>query len=41
VKQSLGAHHVVPALDFSFDVNFNQNWDKDPSKKEQVDREYS
>lgn len=41
VKQSLGAHHVVPALDFSLDVNFNQNWDNDPSKKEQVDREYS
>lgn len=41
VKQSLGAHHVVPALDFSLDVNFNQNWDNDPSKKEAVDREYS
>lgn len=41
VKQSLGAHHVVPALDFSLDVNFSQNWDNDPSKKEQVDREYS
>ncbi len=41
VKQSLGAHHVVPSIDFSFDVNFNQKWDQDPSKKEQVDREYS
>ncbi len=41
VKQSLGAHHVVPALDFSFDVNFNEKWDKDEEKKAQVDREYS
>lgn len=41
VKQALGAHHVVPALDFSFDVNFQENWTKDPEKKEQVDREYS
>ena len=41
VKQSLGAHHVVPSLDFSLDVNFNQNWDKDPSKREDADREYS
>lgn len=41
VKQALGAHHVVPALDFSFDVNFNEKWDKDPEKKAQVDREYS
>ncbi len=41
VKQALGAHHVVPSLDFSFDVNFTDNWTKDPSKKDQVDREYS
>ncbi len=41
VKQALGAHHVVPALDFSIDVNFTENWDKDASKKEAVDREYS
>lgn len=41
VKQALGAHHVVPALDFSFDVNFTENWSKDPTKKDQVDREYS
>ncbi|MDF2158755.1 DNA mismatch repair endonuclease MutL [Algoriphagus sp. CAU 1675] len=41
VKQALGAHHVVPALDFSIDVNFTENWDKDVSKKEAVDREYS
>ncbi len=41
VKQSLGAHHVVPSLDFSLDVNFNEKWDQDPTKKEQVDREYS
>ncbi|WP_296699020.1 DNA mismatch repair endonuclease MutL [Algoriphagus sp.] len=41
VKQALGAHHVVPSLDFSFDVNFTENWTKDSSKKDQVDREYS
>lgn len=41
VKQALGAHHVVPSLDFSFDVNFTENWTKDPTKKDQVDREYS
>lgn len=41
VKQALGAHHVVPSLDFSFDVNFTDNWTKDPDKKDQVDREYS
>jgi len=41
VKQALGAHHMVPSLDFNYDVNFAENWDKDPNKKEQVDREYS
>ncbi|MEP0712315.1 DNA mismatch repair endonuclease MutL [Algoriphagus sp.] len=41
VKQALGAHHVVPSLDFSLDVNFNEKWDQDPEKKAQVDREYS
>jgi DNA mismatch repair protein MutL len=41
VKQALGSHHVVPAIDFSYDVNFNEKWDQDPSKKEEVDREYS
>ena len=41
VKQALGSHHVVPSIDFNFDVNFNEKWDQDPSKKEQVDREYS
>jgi len=41
VKQALGSHHVVPSIDFTFDVNFNEKWDQDPSKKEQVDREYS
>ncbi len=41
VKQALGSHHVVPSIDFTYDVNFNEKWDQDPSKKEQVDREYS
>lgn len=41
VKQALGAHHVMPALDFSLDVNFQENWTKNPETKVQVDREYS
>lgn len=41
VKQALGAHHVVPALDFSVDVNFTETWTNDESKKADVDREYS
>lgn len=41
VKQSLGAHHVMPALDFSVDVNFQENWTKNPDTAVQVDREYS
>jgi DNA mismatch repair protein MutL len=41
VKQALGAHHVVPALDFSVDVNFEDNWNTDAQKKADVDREYS
>lgn len=41
VKQALGAHHVMPALDFSVDVNFQENWTKNPETAVQVDREYS
>jgi DNA mismatch repair protein MutL len=41
VKQALGAHHVMPIMDFSLDVNFQEKWDKDPEKRDQVDREYS
>ncbi len=41
VKQALGAHHVMPSLDFSLDVNFQQNWTNNPETKVQVDREYS
>ena len=41
VKQALGAHHVVPSLDFSLDVNFNDKWDQDPENKIKVDQEYS
>lgn len=41
IKQALGAHHVVPSLDFTVDVNFEKNWANDSVKKEQVDREYS
>ena len=41
VKQSLGAHHITPAIDFSVDVNFQENWTKNPDTKIEVDREYS
>ncbi|HLT06847.1 MAG TPA: DNA mismatch repair endonuclease MutL [Cyclobacteriaceae bacterium] len=41
VKQALGAHNVVPTLDFSFDVNFAENWKNDAVKKEEVSRENS
>lgn len=41
VKQALGAHNVVPALDFSLDVNFTENWKHDEEKKEDVSRENS
>jgi len=41
VKQALGSHHIVPSIDFTFDVNFNEKWDQDPSKKEQLAREHS
>lgn len=41
IKQALGAHHVVPSLDFTLDVNFQDNWDNDLEKKKQVDQEYS
>lgn len=41
VKQALGAHHVTPALDFSIDVNFQENWTQNPETKIEVDREYS
>jgi DNA mismatch repair protein MutL len=41
VKQALGAHHVTPAIDFSVDVNFQENWTNDPNTKTDVDREYS
>lgn len=41
IKQALGAHHVVPSIDFSLDVNFQDKWDTDAEKKNQVDREYS
>jgi DNA mismatch repair protein MutL len=41
VKQALGAHQVMPALDFSMDVNFQENWTKNPNTALEVDREYS
>ncbi|GAB2624249.1 DNA mismatch repair endonuclease MutL [Belliella aquatica] len=36
VKQSLGAHNVVPALDFNMDVNFTENWKNDEVRKSDV-----
>ncbi len=41
IKQALGAHNVVPTLDFSLDVNFAENWKHDEEKKEAVSRENS
>src|SRR5690606_6158091 len=41
VKQALGAHNVVPTLDFSFDVNFTENWKNDEVKKNELGRENS
>lgn len=41
VKQALGAHHVVPTIDFSMDVNFTENWKNDQAKKEEVNLENS
>jgi len=41
VKQALGAHNVVPTLDFSFDVNFAENWKHDTAKNNEVSRENS
>lgn len=36
VKQSLGAHNVVPTLDFNMDVNFTENWKNDEARKSDV-----
>ncbi|EKB48317.1 DNA mismatch repair endonuclease MutL [Cecembia lonarensis] len=36
VKQALGAHNVVPTLDFSMDVNFTENWKKDTASRTAV-----
>lgn len=41
VKQSLGAHHVVPTIDFSMDVNFTETWKNDLGKKQEVSAEHS
>ncbi|WP_215225945.1 DNA mismatch repair endonuclease MutL [Echinicola shivajiensis] len=41
VKQALGAHNVVPTLDFSMDVNFTENWNHDEVRKEELSRENS
>jgi len=41
IKQSLGAHHVVPTMDFSLDVNFTETWKNDLSKKQEVSAENS
>lgn len=36
VKQALGAHNVVPTLDFGLDVNFNETWKNDEIQSEKV-----
>ncbi|TVP52239.1 MAG: DNA mismatch repair protein MutL, partial [Mongoliibacter sp.] len=39
VKQALGAHNVVPTLDFSLDVNFSENWKHDTQQNFDVKEE--
>ncbi|MBT0810960.1 DNA mismatch repair endonuclease MutL [Litoribacter ruber] len=41
VKQALGAHNVVPTLDFSMDVNFTDTWKRDEGQKQEVKQENS
>ncbi len=41
VKQALGAHNVVPTLDFNLDVNFTENWKSDEGRKTAVSQENS
>jgi DNA mismatch repair protein MutL len=41
VKQALGAHNVVPTLDFSLDVNFAETWKRDEEQKHEVKQENS
>lgn len=36
IKQALGAHNVVPTLNFGLDVNFNDTWQKDKTQSEKV-----
>lgn len=36
VKQALGAHNVVPSLNFGLDVNFNENWKNNTVQSEKV-----
>jgi DNA mismatch repair protein MutL len=39
VKQALGAHHVVPTIDFSLDVNFTDSWSSDTEKRKEASLE--
>ena len=39
VKQALGAHNVVPTLDFSLDVNFSENWKFNILDQKEIGRE--
>lgn len=41
IKQSLGAHHVVPAIDFSLDVNFTDTWNQNDTQNQEVRSEHS
>ncbi|WP_143962448.1 DNA mismatch repair endonuclease MutL [Litoribacter populi] len=41
VKQALGAHNVVPTLDFSMDVNFTETFKRDEGQKQEVKQENS
>ncbi|MFD2200219.1 DNA mismatch repair endonuclease MutL [Shivajiella indica] len=39
VKQALGAHNVVPTLDFSLDVNFTENWKYNTLDQKEIGKE--
>ncbi|MCC5938388.1 MAG: DNA mismatch repair endonuclease MutL [Lunatimonas sp.] len=41
IKQSLGAHHVVPSIDFSLDVNFTDTWRQDTTQSQEVQSEHT
>jgi DNA mismatch repair protein MutL len=39
VKQALGAHHVVPIIDFNRDVNLADTWSRNTEKRKEIGNE--